>query len=204
MHLSRLFKGPPPIRDLDGLAQFIDGNAAFLVQKGIYEYSRARAGHFSKVLFSEPAFLEAVERSRWRSFPLGLAMVGEVVDGVLRPHSGEGHSGQLNALRSLVLSILDRYPAPAVLDENTWRQARAELDRRLQMIGLHPAKRSFEISEPFAQAYFDLMPIDKSLRAPDFPTIRNYLKLTLCNMHIELDRRVDGSAVAKLLRDSAG
>jgi hypothetical protein len=39
------FRRRPPIHDLDELALFIDENAAFLVQKGIYEYSRARAGH---------------------------------------------------------------------------------------------------------------------------------------------------------------
>ncbi len=73
------------------LAQFIDENAAFLVQKGIYEYSRARAGHYAKILFREPEFAEAVERSRWAAFPLGLAMVAEVVEGILRPRSSRAN-----------------------------------------------------------------------------------------------------------------
>ena len=55
------------------------------LQKGIYEYSRARAGHYAKVLFGEPEFIEAVDRARWRAYPLGLAMVAELVEGVLRP-----------------------------------------------------------------------------------------------------------------------
>ena len=54
------------------------------MQKGIYEYSRARAGHYAKVLFREPEFQAAVEESRWRAYPLGLAMVAELVEGVLR------------------------------------------------------------------------------------------------------------------------
>ena len=45
-----------PIRDADALSDFIDQQAAFLVQKGIYEYSRARAGHYTKVLFAEKEF----------------------------------------------------------------------------------------------------------------------------------------------------
>src|SRR5688572_11687257 len=111
MGLFDLFRRRPPIRDLPGLADFIDQNAAFLVQKGIYEYSRARAGHYAKVLFSETGFQEAVETSRWRAYPLGLAMVGELVEGVLRPY-GDRQRG-LAALSSLVLSIFDRYPVPA-------------------------------------------------------------------------------------------
>ena len=72
---ARLFRRKPPIRDQAGVAGFIDENSAFLVQKGIYEYSRARAGHYAKVLFAEPEFRDAVEASRWRAYPLGLAMM---------------------------------------------------------------------------------------------------------------------------------
>ena len=80
MKLFDLLRRHPTIRNAEALADFIDRNAAFLVQKGIYEYSRARAGHYGKVLFSEPGFQQAVEQSRWRAYPLGLAMVGEVVE----------------------------------------------------------------------------------------------------------------------------
>ena len=82
---------------------------------------------------------------------------------------------------------------------SAWRDARAELDRRLQTIGLHPPKRSFEIADPYAQAYFDLMPIHEKLRARDFPTMHNYLKLTLCNIHIELTKRIDRQALIRSL-----
>ena len=54
MGLLDMFRRAPPIRDGQSLADFIDRNAAFVVQKGIYEYSRARAGHYAKVLFREP------------------------------------------------------------------------------------------------------------------------------------------------------
>ena len=52
-----IFRRAPAIREAAALADFIDGNAAFLIQKGMYEYSRARAGHYAKVLMSEPEFL---------------------------------------------------------------------------------------------------------------------------------------------------
>ena len=37
--------------------------------------------------FASRAFSDAVEQSRWRAYPLGLAMVGELVEGVLRPYA---------------------------------------------------------------------------------------------------------------------
>ena len=51
MGLLDFFRRKPPIRDAAAVGDFVDENAAFLMQKGIYEYSRARAGHYAKVLF---------------------------------------------------------------------------------------------------------------------------------------------------------
>jgi hypothetical protein len=200
--LFELFRRRPSICDARALADFIDRHAAFLVQKGMYEYSRARAGHYAKVLFREPGFLAAVEQSRWRAFPLGLAMVGEVVEGVLRPRYSDERTRGVAAVRELVLDVFDRYPAPASIDGSLWRDARAELAHRLELIGLHPVKRVIDIPETFATAYFDLMPIHEKLRGRDFPTMHNYLKIVLCNVHEELIRKIDQAAVVAALLGS--
>jgi hypothetical protein len=181
------------------LADFIDRNAAFLVQKGIYEYSRARAGHYAKVLFSEPAFREAIERSRWSAYPLGLAMVAEVVEGVLRGRAGGDRRIDVETLGSLVLSIFDRYARPAAISDAAWGDARRELERRLGLIGMHAVKAAKDIPEPFVEAYFSLMPIEKKLRAGEYPTIRNYLRVSLCNIHEEFSKRADASILAFML-----
>ena len=189
----------PPIADLDALAVFVDEQSTFLVQKGIYEYSRARAGHYAKVLFSEPEFLEALEQSRWRAYPLGLAMVAELVEGVLRGHADGALGPHLDGWRRLVLSVFDRYPAPASLGTQAWQAERADLDRRLQALGLHPPKRAIDIPEPYARTYWDLMPIHKEIRSRDFPTTHSYLKITLCNVHDQLTSRADLPALARQL-----
>ena len=192
---GRLFGRRPPIADLASLADFIDAQSAFLVQKGIYEYSRARAGHYSKVLFGEPQFREAVETSRWRAYPLGLAMVGELVEGVLRPQNQDRQRVEQQALKRLVLAVFDRYPLPAGIGADAWREARDELAGRLDRIGLHPVKPAMDIPEQFAKSYFALMPIHKSLRGSDFPTLHSYLKITMCNIHDELKKRADIEAL---------
>jgi len=203
MGLFDAFRRPAPIRELGELATFIDERAAFVTQKGLYEYSRARAGHYAKVLFRERPFQEAVERSRWRAYPLGLAMVAELVEGIMRPYVGEHRHAALDALNALALQVFDRYPVPAALGETVWLEARHELARRLQLIGLHPPKPAKDIPEPFVESYFALMPIHEKLRGSDFPTIRNYLRVTLCNIHEELTKRLDPLAVATSLRDGA-
>ncbi len=198
MGLFDFFRRRPPIRDAQALADFIDRQAAFLMQKGLYEYARARAGHYAKVLFREPGFQAAVEQSRWRAYPLGLAMVAELVEGVLRPY-GTDRQRQLDALGALVLSVFDRYPVPPSLGEQAWSEARVELARRVQLAGMHAPKRAFDICEPWTETYFNLMPIHEKLRGHDFPTIRNYLRVTLCNIHDEFSKRMDAPALAAML-----
>jgi hypothetical protein len=177
----------------------VNSSRLFSAQKGIYEYSRARAGHYAKVLFREEGFQQAVEESRWRAYPLGLAMVAELVEGVLRPHAADRHR-QLDALSALTLEVFDRYPLPAALPDGEWREARIELVRRLQLVGLHAPKRAFDICEPWAETYFNLMPIHEKLHGRDFPTIRNYLRVSLCNIHDEFSKRLDVPAITTALQ----
>ena len=125
-------------------------------------------------------------------------MVAEVVEGILRPH-GDDRRQRFDAFCALVLSVFDRYPVPAPIGERAWSEARGVLARRLQLIGLHPPKRAMDIPESFAKGYFDLMPIHEKLRARDFPTTHNYLKVTLCNIHDEFSKRMDASALASAL-----
>jgi len=203
MGLFDAFRRPPPIREVGDLGVFIDERAAFVTQKGIYEYARARAGHYSKVLFRERPFQDAVDRSRWRAYPLGLAMVTELVEGIMRPHVGEHRRTALDSLNALSLQVFDRYPVPAALGQVAWLESRRELARRLDLIGLHPPKPAKDIPEPFAESYFALMPIHEKLRGRDFPTIRNYLRVTMCNIHEELTTRLDAPAIAAPLCNRA-
>ncbi|KRR16654.1 hypothetical protein CQ14_13635 [Bradyrhizobium lablabi] len=198
---EKLFRPRPPVRDREALADFIDAQSAFIVQKGIFEYSRARAGHYAKVLFAEEGFAGSVEHARWRAFPLGLAMVGEMVDVVLRPHAGADRRAVLDRIITVVLSVFDRYPVPPSIGEAGWQEARRELEHRLDLVGGHAPKRVMDIPDPLAESYFAMMPIHEKLRGRDFDTTRNYLRVSLCNIHDELVDRIDAPAfTAALLR----
>ena len=200
MRFWEMFRRRPPLSTLGDLADFIDAQAAFLAQKGIYEYSRARAGHYAKVLFTEIGFLQAVEQSRWRAYPLGLAMVAEITEGILRRHTGDDRRALLDALNSLVLSIFDRYPFPEQLGKAEWLEARRELARRLDLIGIHAVKFAKDVPGPFAESYFALMPIHEKLRQHDYEAIRNYMRVTACNIHTEFEKRADVAALVAALR----
>ena len=200
---EKLFRPRPPIRSREELADFIDAQSAFIVQKGIYEYSRARAGHYAKVLFAEEGFAQSVERARWQAFPLGLSMVGEMIEGVLASQSGIPRRQMLDQLILVVLSVLDRYPVPPSVGEEAWLAARSDLAHRLDLVGGHAPKRVMDIPEPLAEAYFAMMPIHEKLRGRDFQTTRNYLRVSLCNIHDELISRMDRAALERAMTTAA-
>jgi hypothetical protein len=150
------------------------------------------------VLFKEPEFHKAVDLSRWRAFPLGIAMVAEIVEGVIRPQAGGDRRRDFDVLVAIVLSVFDRYPVPEVLGPDAWQELRADLERRLRLISSHPVKRAMDVPEQYAALYFDLMPIHEKLRGRDLETTHNYLKVTLCNIHEELTKRIEGQPLAQL------
>lgn len=196
------FRRKPPINDVGELADFIDKQSAFLVQKGIYDYSRARSGHFAKVMLADKGFQNALDRSRWRAYPLGLAMVGETIEGMLAAQSDGDRRLTLDPLIALVLSVFDRYPKPEALSDEEWRQGRADLALHLERLSTHPPKRVIDIPEPFADRYFAMMPFDKQFLTPDAPTARGFMKLQLVSMQEELLKRMDASAIVRELRGS--
>lgn len=194
----------PPITDAGQLADFIDEQSAFLVQKGIYDYTRARSGHFAKVMLADKGFQKALDRSRWRAYPLGLAMVGETIEGMLAVQSMEDRRATLDRLIQLVLSVFDRYPKPEALSEDEWKQARADLALHLERLSTHPPKRVIDIPEPFAERYFAMMPFDKPFLTPDAPTARSFMQLQLVAMQEELLKRMDTAQILQSLRQKFG
>lgn len=200
MGFLNFFRRKPPIRDTEALAGFIEEQAAFLVQKGIYDYSRARSGHFAKVMLADKGFQGALDRSRWRAFPLGLAMVGETVEAVLAPQAGSARRSELDPLIALVLSIHDRYPQPPALTAEEWGAGREELKLHLERLSTHPPKRIIDIPAPFAERYFAMMPFDKPFLTPDAPTARGFLQLQLVAVHEQLLKRMDAADMLRQLR----
>ena len=104
---------------------------------------------------------------------------------------------------AVVLSVFDRYPVPAPLGDAAWADERRALAHRLDLIGVHAPKLVKDIPDPLAKAYFDLLPIHEKLRGRDFLTTRNYLRISLCNIHETLTKRIDAPAVVASLRATA-
>lgn len=191
--LNWLRKGPM-IDSREGLLDFIETRAAFLIQKNIYDYTRARSGPYFKVIIKEEEFRQSVELSRWTSYPLALAAIAEMVYGALY-HSVPSRSALVQGISKATLEVFDRFPVPEVLGEAKWAQAREDLKLRITQAGLHPPKLVKDIFMPSAKAIYDALPIHEELRKSDFEMIQNQLRINLVTMYDEFEQRTDKTAV---------
>ncbi len=89
------------------------------------------------------------------------------------------------------------------MGKDAWQRSRDELARRMELTAGHARKRVMDIPDPLAEIYFDLMPIHEKLRGRDFQTTRNYLRVSLCNIHDELVGRMDRAALEQALTAGA-
>lgn len=185
MGILNLFRRPPSIIDVGGLEDFLDSQASFLVQKCVFEYSRARAGVFWEKLFKEQSFKDAVDVARWNGYPMALANVVEMVEGVLRPAAASREALLLDRMIDIALNVVHRYPVPPGEPSTFWVEHAQWLRERLGDIQLAPPKPVKDIPLTTARAIFDLMPIHHTLRGEDFVVVRNHLRANLCRIYEE-------------------
>lgn len=191
--ISAHFRGMPPIDTRDKLIEFLDSRSAFLIQKNMFDYARARSGPYFKVMIKEPDFQRAVEVSRWTGYPVGLAALAEIARGVLFESADRK---MLNdAISSAALAAFDRYPQPEVLDSEMWKQARETLLLRLSQISLHPPKFAKDVILPYAKLIYDAQPVHEELRKSDFEMIQSQLRVNLINMHDAFEKAANKRAL---------
>jgi hypothetical protein len=198
MGLLDLFRRQPPIDTLAALDDFLDGHAAFLVQKCIYEYCRARSGILAAMLFKEPAFVAALDRSRWSNYPICLGHVAQMVLDALRA-DGHGALALTDGLVAAVGRVTNRYSIPSGMEPGFWADARSRIAERLGHASLAAPRPVNSIPNDEYQAFFDQLPIHESLRGFDYQLVRNNLRINLCRAYETFIARADLPALARLL-----
>ncbi len=185
-----------PIRAPAELADFIDEQASALVHEGIVQNVRARAGDQADRILSEEAFARLAETARWRTYPLGLAMVAEMIDGLLRPHA-DAQRALADETIDLVLGVFDRHPVPGAIGKNAWLDARSELAMRLDAISNQPPRNVTDIPSPYIKRYLAEMPSHTGMTHSEAGAALDALKRQLTKEREELETRMDAAAMAK-------
>ncbi len=164
------------------LQRFWAARAAFIAQKCVIEYCRARAGLNWQRLFAEAPFQQAVHAASWQAWGITLLDVAEMLDAVLRPHMNDGaalHAWLAVAGEALIAAETTRQPLPQALPPAFADETLQRLHALLAELATRPPAPVKDIPRPRTRALFDAIPIHPDLKAPDedyvFNTQRVYL-----------------------------
>jgi len=140
------FLPKPKIRTVAALQQFLDGEAAYLAQRSIIDFTRNELGSLSAQAFDDPRFQAKLAVSRWEGYaatladmtvlarnslvgagapqPLVAQRLGDLYRDILtrhpRPdHRAEGWDAEIAALRTRLAELQGSGPGPQALAEAT-------------------------------------------------------------------------------------
>lgn len=187
-----------PVATPGDLETFLDGRGAFLVQKIVWEYSRARSAVGWQQLFAEPSFQQAMDAAVWSNYPMTLSFVSETALVILRRAGADPEAIGPGLIR-VTQGAFDRHPVPSMIEAPAWRARFEEIAEHIERAATLPPKPVRDIPVARFRAFFDNLPVHPELRRNDFGSILNGVKAILCNIHDELERQARPQALVPAL-----
>lgn len=195
-------KRRPPVANLDELAEFLAAQTAYVAQRTVLEYCRARTGLNWDKLVCEQVFLDSFETCRWEAYVELLAEVAELALILLRRRSPADPQAFLPGLAQATRDALVRHPVPR--QRAGWDEASAAIEQHLAL-SLLAAPRAVHLAGcGSADAIFDHLPIHPDLRREDREMFRNSVRFALCRVFSEVTRRLDVPALETALQRRDG
>lgn len=200
--LRRLFtrRRPPPVASAGELADFLAAQSAYVSQRTVLEYCRARTGFNWDKIFKEQAFIDSLEVCRWEAYVALLAEIAELVLIRLRTQVGAEAKACLPGLEEAARSALLRHPVPA--HRTSWGEACADVERHLARALLAEPRAVHLVGFDAADAIFELLPIHRDLRPEDRRMFQNSVRFGLCRVFGAIRERLDVPALDVALRQN--
>lgn len=202
--LSRLLQGrraTAPIATGAALARFLSGHAAFIAQRTVLDYCRAKTGLFSYALFEEAAFKQAYDKCRWEGYAAVMGDLFLVAEGFVRP-SGTDALKIVEPLAMLYRRHLTEKAAPDHRPQG-WDDVLAAFDARLRLSVVAHPKSPVESVAASAHQIFLTLPIHHTYSGRDEEVILGSVQFRTLAMWQELQQRVRPAEVAADLLSAA-
>jgi len=188
------------IADVASLAHFLESRTAFTSQKCITEFCRVRAGVHWEKLFREREFEDALLASTWASFTPVLAMMTEMVEGVLRPAAISADANVRGQLVRVAADIRDAMTLPPQADASLWKNQSEMVDEALARAALAAPRPVRYLPDPLARTVFESLPLHESVVTNDDDYIFNNLRMNLLRAHDDFVAAADLPALVRSLK----
>jgi hypothetical protein len=128
-----------------------------------------------------------------------LGDVGEVALIFLR-QSGANDGKLAHAVADCLGLALRRHEVPP--HRPSWEDVVEAHAARLHQALLAPPRPVREVGRTSARRVFEVLPIHTDLKAHDREMVTNNVRFLLCGVYAEMERRLDGPALARALTDA--
>jgi hypothetical protein len=175
------------------LADFLAAQTAYVAQRSVIEYCKARTGLNWDKLFLEQLFLERLEVCRWEAYAVVLAEVAELALIRLRRDGAADPEIYLPGLVAAAHAALLRHPVPG--HRTSWADAADSIERHLARALLAAPRPVHLLGLHSADAIFDLLPIHADLRPEDREMFQNSVRFAICGVFDAMARCFDVAAL---------
>jgi hypothetical protein len=202
--LRRLFLGhrKATVATENDLADFLAAQTAYVSQRTVLEYCRARTGLNWDKLFQEDPFLQSFDVCRWNAYAVLLPEIADLALIQMRRVGTVNPESFLPGLIEAARAALFRHPVPAHL--SSWSDASAEIERHLALALLAAPRPVHLMGFEASDVIFEILPIHADLRPEDREMFRNSLRFALCRVFEEMTRRLDVPALEASLQERGG
>lgn len=191
----------PAVADYAGLIDFMDSRAAFVSQKCVYEYCRARSGLNWEPLMREQAFVEALRQSRWDAYAAALGDLVVHLEGRLRPEDTRLHARLVDRLLVAAAEVLARHKTDSERPQG-WGEEIALLRERLNQAQLGPPRPAAETARVGGKRIYETLPLHAELTKHDRMLVTNAVRFNFSRVAADLERDLDAPrVVAQLLAE---
>jgi len=191
-----------PVTTAGELAECLAAHTAYVAQRSVIEYCRARTGVNWDKLLAEPSFLDRLEVCRWEAYAVVLAEVTELALIRLRRDGANDPEVYLPALVEAAGAALLRHPVPG--HRTSWSDAADAVEHHLARALLAAPRPVHLLGLHSADVIFDLLPIHPDLRREDREMFRNSLRFAICGAFDAMTRQFDVPALEAALIAAAG
>jgi hypothetical protein len=192
--MSRL--RPARIATVEALGVFLQERASLIAQKCAIDYCRGKTGLASYALFTERAFLDALDVCRWETFAAVLGDLLILAEAALRPQVGSEQRERLcAALIDLHARILASMPSPAHRVQG-WDDVAGAAALRLRAAAAGALPQALDVADHSAKRLFDTLPIHPSYRELDEEIVYGAVRFRMIAVNQELHRRLAPAELA--------
>lgn len=186
-----------PIDSVDGVCSFVSTRAAFIAQKSLYGYLKARMGTRYPSMFEDDVLIASIDIAKINIYVACLSDLS--VYAAIRSLQDEAVDDKVYrdlALRCLKRGLADNAEQARNIEAFSVSDSLADFEKRLAFVDWYsdlPVRHLFTASPA---ALYKWAPIAPNLKREDKEIVENSIKFAWRDVRAQFEKRIDSSRVA--------